>query len=196
MASEERKNNFDNLTDKQKRFCEEYLIDLNATQAAIRAGYSPKTARSIANENLTKPDIKAYLAKINEERIQRVKISQDDVLRELAHIAFDDIKNYLSFRTEKVQVGVDEEGKPRYRYKHVVDFKNSNEIDTRNIQEITVGTNGALKIKLYSKDEALVNLGRHLGIFNDKLTVDATVSVKKLEDFFEDNEDIDDTRDN
>ena len=196
MASEERKNNFDNLTNKQKRFCEEYLVDLNATQAAIRAGYSPKTARSIANENLTKPAIQAYLAKLNEERMQRVKISQDDVLRELAHIAFDDIKNYLSFRTEKVQVGVDEEDNPIYLNKHVVDFKDSNEIDTRSIQEITVGANGALKIKLYSKDEALVNLGRHLGIFNDKLTVDATVSVKKLEDFFEDNEDIDDTRDN
>jgi phage terminase small subunit len=49
------------LTDKQKRFCEEYLIDLNATQAAIRAGYSAKTAKSIGQENLTKPDILQYV---------------------------------------------------------------------------------------------------------------------------------------
>lgn len=46
---------------KQKKFCDEYLIDCNATQAAIRAGYSPKTAKSIGNENLTKPDLKAYI---------------------------------------------------------------------------------------------------------------------------------------
>lgn len=60
------------LTEKQKRFCEEYMIDLNATQAAIRAGYSKKSAYSIGQENLTKPVIKAYidaaLAKIHNER--------------------------------------------------------------------------------------------------------------------------------
>lgn len=50
------------LTPKQKRFCEEYLIDLNATQAAIRSGYSPKTARSVGAENLTKPNIKNFIA--------------------------------------------------------------------------------------------------------------------------------------
>ena len=46
---------------RQKKFCDEYLIDCNATQAAIRAGYSPKTAKSIGQENLTKPDLKAYI---------------------------------------------------------------------------------------------------------------------------------------
>lgn len=46
---------------KQKRFCDEYLIDCNATQAAIRAGYSPKTAKQIGQENLTKPDLKKYI---------------------------------------------------------------------------------------------------------------------------------------
>ena len=50
-----------NLTPKQKRFCQEYLIDLNATQAAVRAGYSEKTAYSVGNENLRKPEIKKYI---------------------------------------------------------------------------------------------------------------------------------------
>lgn len=49
------------MTEKQKRFCDEYLIDLNATQAAIRAGYSERTANRIASENLSKPDIKSYI---------------------------------------------------------------------------------------------------------------------------------------
>lgn len=53
---------------KQKRFCDEYLIDCNATQAAIRAGYSPKTAKQIGQENLTKPDLKKYI----DEQLERI----------------------------------------------------------------------------------------------------------------------------
>jgi phage terminase small subunit len=68
------------LTDKQQRFVEEYLIDLNATQAAIRAGYSPDTARQIACENLTKPDIAAAVAEALAERSERTKITQEYVL--------------------------------------------------------------------------------------------------------------------
>lgn len=56
------------MNTKQKRFCDEYLIDCNATQAAIRAGYSPKTAKSIGQENLTKPDLKAYI----DEQLERI----------------------------------------------------------------------------------------------------------------------------
>lgn len=69
------------MTEKQKRFCEEYLIDLNATQAAIRAGYSEKTANRIASENLTKPDIQKALQKASESRSKRTEITQDMVLR-------------------------------------------------------------------------------------------------------------------
>ena len=59
------------LTDKQQRFCEEYVIDLNGTQAAIRSGYSSKTARSISNENLTKPDIREYISELQKEIQER-----------------------------------------------------------------------------------------------------------------------------
>lgn len=81
MAKETQK-----LNEKQKLFCEEYLIDLNATQAAIRAGYSKKTARSIANENLTKPDIQDYIQKLQAGIAQRNKITQDEVLADLIEI--------------------------------------------------------------------------------------------------------------
>ena len=74
------------LTDKQKRFCEEYLIDCNATQAAIRAGYSKKTAKVIGSENLTKPDIKNYI----EERMQQMQsdtiASAEEVLKYLTSV--------------------------------------------------------------------------------------------------------------
>lgn len=74
------------LTAKQQRFCDEYLIDLNATQAAIRAGYSKKTARSIANENLTKPDIREYIEKRMKEKKAALIADQDEVMRYLTSV--------------------------------------------------------------------------------------------------------------
>lgn len=74
------------MTEKQKRFCDEYLIDMNATQAAIRAGYSKKTARAIGNENLTKPDIKAYIDKRMSEKETELIADQDEVLKYLTSV--------------------------------------------------------------------------------------------------------------
>ena len=76
------------LTDKQRRFAEEYLADLNATQAAIRAGYSENTAAAIGEENLRKPEIAKMIQAEMEARSIRTQISQDDVVQELAGIAF------------------------------------------------------------------------------------------------------------
>lgn len=78
------------LTEKQKRFCEEYLIDLNATQAALRAGYSPKTAYSIGDENLKKPEIREYLQQLMLQRSEHTGITAEDVLRELNSVAMAD----------------------------------------------------------------------------------------------------------
>ena len=76
------------MNSKQQRFVEEYLIDLNATQAAIRAGYSPKTANVIGCENLSKPEISNAISRAMAERSRRTGISQDRVVQELAKIAF------------------------------------------------------------------------------------------------------------
>jgi phage terminase small subunit len=81
------------LTARQRRFVEEYLVDLNATQAAIRAGYSPRTARAIGHENLTKPDIQAAVERAMAERGERVQITARQVLDEVALIAFSDIRD-------------------------------------------------------------------------------------------------------
>lgn len=74
------------MTEKQKRFCDEYLIDLNATQAAIRAGYSKKTAYSIGEENLKKPDLKSYIEKRMAEKETELIADQDEVLRYLTSV--------------------------------------------------------------------------------------------------------------
>ena len=74
------------MTPRQQRFVEEFLIDLNATQAAIRAGYSPRTARNIASENLAKPDIQEAVAKAKRARSERTEIDAEWVLRELVKL--------------------------------------------------------------------------------------------------------------
>lgn len=76
------------LTNKQEQFCKEYLIDLNGTQAAIRAGYSAKTANRIAAENLSKPDIQNYISELMNERSEATGISAERVISELEKIAF------------------------------------------------------------------------------------------------------------
>lgn len=74
------------LTQKQKRFCDEYLIDLNATQAAIRAGYSEKNARNIASENLAKPNISQYIKKRLDEKEAALVANQNEVLKYLTSV--------------------------------------------------------------------------------------------------------------
>jgi phage terminase small subunit len=164
------------LTDKQKLFAQEYLVDLNATQAAIRAGYSEKTARQIGQENLSKPYIQEAIQKAMDERSKRTEITADRVLQELAHIAFDDIKNYLDFYPD-----------PDSKYGVSIDIKDSREIDTRNIAEISLGKDG-FKFKNYCKDHALVNLGKHLKLFTDKQEIHHSGAVTFVDDIGEDNE--------
>jgi hypothetical protein len=83
------------LTPKQARFVQEYLIDLNAAQAAIRAGYSAKTARVIGHENLTRPEIAAAIEKAMAERAERTGLTADWVVDELRKIAFANMADYM-----------------------------------------------------------------------------------------------------
>ena len=81
------------LTPKQQRFVEEYLVDCNATQAAIRAGYSEKTAKAIGSENLTKPDVAAAIAKATKKVSGIVGLSVERTLKEVARLAYADVRN-------------------------------------------------------------------------------------------------------
>ena len=138
------------MTKKQKRFIEEYLIDLNATQAAIRAGYSPDTAKSIGSENLTKPDIKAQIAKAMAERSRRTGVNADRVVMELAKIAFVNANDVIDAKTAMLKPDALPE-------------------DTAAIQSVKVKTFGEdgleREIKMADKLKALELLGKHLGMF-------------------------------
>src|SRR5215212_3944482 len=94
----------DGLSPKQTRFIEEYLVDLNASQAALRAGYSARTAPAIGLENLEKPLIKSALAEARARRAERVGITQDQVLAEFGIVSFSDIRNYVIDNQGNVQL--------------------------------------------------------------------------------------------
>lgn len=171
------------LTAKQQRFVDEYLIDLNATQAAIRAGYSEKTARSISNENMTKPDIQAAIAKGMNARSGRVEITQDMVLKELAKIGFSDIRKVVRWGETQVRMidSEDGEGEDLVPY-HGLALIDSTEIDDNTagaIAEVSQGKEG-LKVKLHDKKGALVDIGRHLGMFTSG-HADLDAQLKRLD---------------
>lgn len=152
------------MTQKQKRFIEEYLIDLNATQAAIRAGYSPDTAKSIGSENLTKPDIQARIARAMAERSRRTGVNADRVVMELAKIAFVNANDVIDPDTATVRPDALPE-------------------DTAAIQSVKVKTFGEdgleREIKMADKLKALELLGRHLGMFKDKVELSGALEIEK-----------------
>jgi len=149
------------LTPKQQRFVEEYLIDLNATQAATRAGYSDKTARKIGNENLTKPDIQGEIQKRMKDREKRTGVTQDKVLKELATIGFADVTDYVRIEAGQVKI------------KSTADIPKDKIGAIAGIKE---GANG-IEVKLNDKGKALELLGRHLGMFKDKMELSGDVSI-------------------
>lgn len=158
------------LTAKQKRFVEEYLIDLNATQAAIRAGYSAKSASEIGNENLRKPQIRAHIDEALAERSKRTGINADRVLQELARIAF-----------VKATDVIDTDDATIKQY--------ASDDDLAVIQSVKVkviptkeGDGVEREIRLNDKLKALELLGKHLGMFKDKLEINGSMDVVKIID--------------
>jgi len=162
------------LNPKQSRFVDEYLIDLNAAQAAIRAGYSPRTAKEIGCENLTKPYIAAAIAERQKAREQRTEITQDKVLAELAKLGFSDLRRAVKWG-DGIAVK-DEEGETTIA--NGVSLVDSGDLDDDTaaaISEISQTAQG-IKIKLHDKRAALVDIGRHLGMFTDKLEINASIT--------------------
>lgn len=172
------------LTAKQQRFCDEYLIDLNATQAAIRAGYSKKRASEQAYQLLQKTTVQAYIEKRKKDREKRVEISQDRVLQELAYIAFAKATDYAKVVEREATVEVDGQLQPLYdengervKYRTVEPILTDElaEEQQRAIAVIKKGRDG-FEIKPYSKDRALELIGKHLGMFTDKVEVSGKVN--------------------
>jgi phage terminase small subunit len=164
------------LTQKQKRFIEEYLIDLNGTQAAIRAGYSPDTANEIASQNLAKLNIKGEINKALAERSKRTGVNQDRVIQELAKIAFVNLTDLIDTNSCKIKPDATRE-------------------DTATLLSVKVkkttfetGESEEREIKLMDKLKALELLSKHLGLFKDS-SLNVNIGVKILDDIKDDEND-------
>lgn len=158
------------LSEKQRRFTVEYVKDFNGLQAAIRAGYAENGAGVTANRLLNNPNVAALIAEHVKAGEARAAVTQDRVVMELARIAFADIRNVMTWDGQRTT------------------FKASNELDDdaartiASVKERTTRTEDregkavtyleTRELKLYDKLKALEMLGRHLGMFNDKLQID------------------------
>jgi phage terminase small subunit len=172
------------LTDKQRRFCEEYIVDLNATQAAIRAEYSEKTAYSMGQRLLKKVEAQEYIKQLKEERSARTQIEADRVIYELSLIAFSNAADYAAVVDEETYVEVDgnwiklldEDGNPvmRRTVKPVL-TKDLTAEQKRALAVIKKGRDG-FEVKPYDKVRALELLGKHIGLFEEKVNVNGTIN--------------------
>lgn len=158
------------LTPKQIRFIDEYLVDFNATQAAIRAGYKAKNAYQIGSENLKKPQIQAEITRRQKDLQNRTEISQDRVVKELARIAFADVTDYAKVKNYTLDKGGLKVVRKMVSVVRTTDLTDDQRAAIAGIKE---GANG-IEIKLHDKIKALELLGRHIGMFNDKLALSGT----------------------
>ena len=156
------------LTAKQEAFCNEYLIDLNATQAAIRAGYSPNTAQEQSSQNLSKLIIADRIAELMKLRSERTRISADRVLTELAKLGFCDIREY--FVGESGLKSVSELDDDAAAALQMVKVRRSRSGETDEDGRPIVDE--VVEIKLADKRAALELLGKHLGLFTDRLKIE------------------------
>ena len=156
------------LNEKQATFVQEYLIDLNATQAAIRAGYSPRTAEQQGMRLLRDARVKEAVQKAMQERNQRVEISQDRILEELARIAFGDLRDAVTWGPSGVSL------------KDSAELTEDQAAAISEVGETVTKEGGSTRIKRHDKVKAIELLMRHKGMLNDKLNINGELNVSAL----------------
>ena len=158
------------LNEKQRRFAREYIIDLNATQAAIRAGYSVKTAYSIGQRLLKNVEIQNEIQHIQKNREKRTDVTADKVVLEMAKVAFINIKDCFT----KDNTLKDIQALPDDAAAAITSVETLEEFDY--VQGVKKCVGYTKKIKLADKLRALELLGKHLGMFTDKVEVQGNLN--------------------
>lgn len=155
------------LTDKQKTFVEEYLVDLNATQAAIRAGYSERSAHNIASRLLKRDDIKDAIREAMHERSERTKVTADRVILEISRVAFANMSDYAAWAGNTLVIK---------------DSATLSEDAIAGIAEVTEHRSemgSTIKFKLHDKIKALEMLCKHLGLYDDGAHVTVNQNIQE-----------------
>ncbi|MFT8928511.1 MAG: terminase small subunit [Sporolactobacillus sp.] len=164
------------LPEKQQRFVDEYLIDLNATRAAIRAGYSVKTAEQQGYKLVHKSSVLSEIKRRQAYLTKRTEVTQEKVIKELAKIAFADLKDYVKWDEDHV------------------DILDSDDVDGAALLEVSETVNNQIfpnggesekrqkKVRLHDKTKALELLGKHLGMWVDKTEITGAQPVRIVDD--------------
>ncbi len=158
------------MTPKQRQFVREYLIDLNATQAAIRAGYSKRTAQEQGSRLLSNVMVSGAIEEAMGRRADRTDITADRVLEELALIGFADMGTYV--KLDGGHAIFDWSDLPPDATKVISEITQETYVDGKGEDAETVKKT---KFKLHDKRAALVDMGRHLGMFTDNINVGGEV---------------------
>lgn len=161
--------------DKHERFCQEYLIDLSQTNAAIRAGYSPGSAKVHSCWLMKKKDIRGRIDELLDIRSKKMDITAEKVLLELAKIGFSNMQDYMSVHDGDPFVDLSaltRDQAAAIQEFTVDEYQDGRGDDARDVKRI--------RIKLSDKRAALVDIGRHLGMFKDKIEHDVSDPLKEL----------------
>lgn len=143
------------LTKKQEIFCREYLIDLNATQAAIRAGYSKKTAYSHGQRLLKNVEVQKRIQQLMDQRVKKLEINADALLAEVGRIAFADVGDFSDF---KIRSPKDIKKLPEHIRRYVIGWSYS--------------ATGIFNLRFADKVKCLELYGKHLKLFTDKIEIE------------------------
>lgn len=160
------------LTDKQEKFCHAYIVDFNATQAAITAGYSKKTAYSMGPRLLKNVEIQKRLSELSSPILEKLDISAERTIAEMAKVAYSNIGDIVEIKGGKVI------------------FKDSDKYDPSIISEIVM-TEYGLKMKFHDKMKGLDQLARTQGLYRDKTELSGEITINVDLDDAEDDEDDD-----
>lgn len=150
----------DKLNPRQRAFVAEYLLDLNATQAYIRAGYSPLTAQPGSSELLSHPIVAAAVERGKAQRLARVNVTQDQVLQEMALLANSCVEHYVIDNFGNVTLA---EGAPDGAMRAIQSIKKKTRIDKDG------GITYDVELRLWDKPAPLKLMGRHVGLFPDRV---------------------------
>ena len=153
------------LNPRQRAFIAEYLIDLNATQAYIRAGYSAATAQQGSAELLLKPVVRAAIERGKAQRLQRVNIKQDDVLHEMSALAMSRIDHYIVSDDGQVELA---DGAPDNAMAAVQSIKRKTKV-FRDKEGNETHREYDVEIRLWDKPQPLKLTGRHVGLYPDRV---------------------------
>ena len=160
------------ITRKQAKFAE-LMLSGKSQGKAYALAYNPKNQeeglmRTHGCNLMKNPRVVQRMDELRKAVLERSIASIEKIEKELAYIAFDDISNYLSFRTEKQIVAWDNENKPVFEYKQIIEMKNSEDVDTRAVSEISMSPAGGFRFKLSSKDAALDKLAKIKGMYIER----------------------------